>query len=167
MTLAKAVRIAILGNSGSGKSTLAKTLAADRCSAILDLDTIAWVPDQIAVLREPAEALADIERFCTGHEAWVVEGCYGDLIAATLVHGPELILLDPGEQACLDHCRARPWEPHKYASKAEQDAQLEFLLDWVRAYYVRDGDMSAARHRAIFDAYAGPNRWIRCSRRTP
>ena len=34
----------------------------------------------------------------------------------------------------LHHCRARPWEPGKYATKADQDAKLPLLLDWVRAY---------------------------------
>ena len=71
---------------------------------------------------------------------------------------PELVFLNPGLAACLQNCRNRPWEPHKYASRAEQDSKLEFLLDWVADYYRRDGDMSLVRHRAIFDAYQGPKR---------
>jgi hypothetical protein len=89
-----------------------------------------------------------------------VEGCYGDLAAHALAWKPELIFINPGEAACIRNCRNRPWEPHKYASKADQDSKLEFLLGWVSDYYHRDGDMSLKRHRAIYDTYAGPKREI-------
>ena len=56
--------------------------------------------------------------------------------------------------------RARPWEPHKCASKAEQNAKLAFLLEWVRDYYRRDGELSLTGHRALFSAYAGPKREV-------
>lgn len=150
------MRFAILGNSGSGKSTLARRLAARTGAPSLDLDTLAWVPGQVAVPRDPALAAADVAAFCSATERWIVEGCYGDLIRASLAWAPFLILLDPGEATCLAHCRARPWEPHKYTSKAEQDAKLAFLLQWVRNYYTREGDLSLAGHRALFEAYLGP-----------
>lgn len=153
-----APQIVIVGNSGSGKSTLARKLAERSRAAILDLDTIAWEPRQIAVRRAPIEMHADLDRFCTAHEAWIIEGCYGDLIEHSLARSPELVFVNPGEQACLRNCRARPWEPHKYESPAAQDAQLAFLLGWVSAYYTRDGAMSLAHHRAMFDAYQGPKR---------
>jgi adenylate kinase family enzyme len=152
-------RIAILGNSGCGKSTLAQRWARDAGLPVLDLDTIHWVPGQIAVLRDREAALADLHAFCA-QPGWIIEGCYGDLVAAALIHGPELVLLNPGEATCIAHCRARPWEPHKYASKAEQDQKLVFLLAWVRDYYLRDGPMSLHGHRSVFYAYAGPKREI-------
>src|SRR4051812_12713653 len=152
------MRVAILGNSGSGKSTLARSIADG--APILDLDTIVWAPNQIAVRRPDPVIYADLDRFLA-QPSWVIEGCYGDLVERALAGGPELVLLDPGEQACLRNCRARPCEPHKYASKADQDGKLEFLLAWVSDYYRRDGDMSLARHRAIFDAYRGPKREVR------
>jgi adenylate kinase family enzyme len=157
------LRIVILGNSGSGKSTLARELAAAASSkaVVLDLDTIVWEPGRVAVPRAPELAQADLDRFCDGHEGWIVEGCYGALAERALARGPELILLDPGEDACLAHCRARPWEPHKYASKEAQDAMLGRLLACVSEYYRRGDDMSLARHRAIFDAYPGPKRLIK------
>jgi hypothetical protein len=31
--------------------------------------------------------------------------------------------------ACIENARKRPWEPHKYASKAEQDKNLDRLID--------------------------------------
>lgn len=154
------MRIAILGNSGSGKSTLARAIAAEVRAPVLDLDTIYWEPDRIAVARDPAAALADLERFCTTHSSWVIEGCYGDLVRAALQYRPKLILLDPGKERCLSNCRARPWEPHKYGSKAEQDAKLAYLLAWVAEYYERDGDLSQAGHHALFAAYDGPKELI-------
>lgn len=150
------MKLAILGNSGSGKSTLARWAAQQANAPCLDLDTVAWEPGQVAVPRDTAAARADVAAFCRSHEHWVVEGCYASLVDAALPFGPRLLLLDPGEAQCLANCRSRPWEPHKYASPEEQDERLAFLLDWVRAYYTRDGDLSLAGHRALFDAYVGP-----------
>lgn len=147
-----------MGNSGSGKSTLAAKLASESGAAVLDLDTIVWEPNEIAVARPVKRALADLRAFCTAHEQWIVEGCYAGLIEATLVYAPELLFLDPGLEACIASCKARPWEPHKYASKAEQDSRLAFLLTWVAEYYTRDGDMSHAAHLALFHSYAGRKR---------
>ena len=150
------MRIALLGNSGSGKSTLARWLAGRAGAPLLDLDTVAWEAGQVAVAREPWAALHEVMLFCTTHEHWVVEGCYANLVAAALPFQPRLLFLDPGEATCLAHCRARPWEPHKYGTKAEQDERLAFLLTWVREYYTREGDLSWRGHRACFDGYAGP-----------
>lgn len=152
------MRLAILGNSGSGKSTLARGLADRTGAPTLDLDTLAWEPGQVAVPRDQALAAAEVTAFCAAHEAWIIEGCYAQLIRATLAHHPTLVFLEPGVETCLAHCRARPWEPHKYASQAEQDAKLAFLLDWVRTYYTREGDLSLAAHQALFEGYAGPKR---------
>ncbi|WLT32313.1 hypothetical protein [Geothrix sp. PMB-07] len=152
------MRIAILGNSGSGKSTLARGFAQCHHLEAVDLDTFAWEPGKIAVPRDPAVALAEVAAFCQRQSQWVIEGCYANLIEATLPHHPLLVFLDPGPEVCRAHCLNRPWEPHKYASKAEQDEKLTYLLGWVEAYYTRDGDMSHRAHRALFDAYAGPKR---------
>lgn len=149
------MRFAILGNSGSGKSTLAGWLARTADLALLDLDSIAWEPDQRAAARPGGLVEADIARFCTSHPRWVLEGCYGDLMQAAFKYQPFLIFLNPGHERCTANCVNRPWEPHKYASKQEQDANLEFLLSWVAEYYTRDGPMSLRSHRAIFDAYTG------------
>jgi adenylate kinase family enzyme len=147
------MRIAILGNSGSGKSTLARWLAEQSRAGLLDLDTVAWEPDQ--VLRTPEAAAADVRHFCSNQENWIVEGCYRSLVNAALGYHPLLLFMNPGEEVCLSNCRARPWEKHKYASKEQQDERLAFLLSWVSDYYRRDGDMSLKQHRACFDAYGG------------
>jgi adenylate kinase family enzyme len=153
------MRIAIIGNSGSGKSTLARMLGKHEVPT-LDLDTIVWEPNRIAVARDHAVVLADLHAFCSLHTTWILEGCYAFCAEAALAYDPELIWLDPGLDACLQNCKSRPWEPHKYASKAEQDAKLPFLLDWVAGYYTRDDDMSQHTHRALFDSYDGPKRHL-------
>lgn len=150
------MRLAILGNSGSGKSTLARWVSERFDAACLDLDTVAWEAGTSAVLRDPAAACADVADFCRSHDRWVVEGCYASLIAAALSDGARLILLNPGQEACLANCRARPWEPHKYTSPEAQDERLAFLLDWVSEYYTREGDMSLTAHLALFAAFKGP-----------
>ena len=154
------MRIAIIGNSGSGKSTLAAQLSTGHPVDTLDLDTVVWEPNQIAVSRNTDLALADLEDFCSSREEWIVEGCYGNLIEASLAFNPELIFLNPGLQQCISNCRARPLEAHKYASKEEQDSKLEFLLQWVTDYYVRGGDMSLAGHEELFRRYSGPKRVV-------
>ena len=83
---------------------------------------------------------------------WVVEGCYASLVAESLAFGPTLVFLDPGIEACLAHCRQRPWEPHKYPSKTAQDEKLAFLLDWVRDYAQRDDDVSLKAHQSLFES---------------
>jgi adenylate kinase family enzyme len=152
------VRVAIIGNSGSGKSTLSRWLAQAAAVHELDLDTVAWEPDQPTTLKPEAAAREAVHAFCGSHEGWIVEGCYANLIESTLAYSPHLILLNPGEDACLANCRVRPWEPHKYASRAEQDANLPFLLSWVSEYYTRSGPLSLAAHQACFRAYTGPKR---------
>jgi adenylate kinase family enzyme len=154
------MRIVILGNAGSGKSTLAKSLARTQGMPMLDLDTLVWEPDRVAVERPDALVFADLAQFCRESDDWVIEGCYGDLVEAALRGRPLLIFLEPGQDVCVANCRARPWEPHKYRTKQEQDDHLEHLLGWVRSYYDLDGSMSLAGHRAVFEAYPGPKRLV-------
>lgn len=149
------MRIAIIGNSGSGKSTLARQLAEVHSLSTLDLDAIAWEAGKVAVARDAGDAAADLRGFFEAHEHWVVEGCYGDLVRVALERSPALLFLEPGADVCLANCRNRPWEPHKYASREEQDQKLEFLLAWVADYYSRAGSLSLSDHKALFDAYAG------------
>lgn len=159
--LARSPRLVLVGNSGSGKSTLARAIARIGGHAHLDLDTVAWEPEQIAVARPSDVAAADVRSFCAAHERWVAEGCYADLAEVALASTPLLVLLDPGVERCVAHCLARPFEPHKYASKEEQDARLELLLAWVRAYEQREGPLGRAAHVALFDAYSGAKRLVR------
>ena len=149
------MQVAILGNSGSGKSTLANWLAQSATLAVLDSDSVVWEPDQPAVVRSSALAEADVSKFCTTHQRWVLEGCYGNLIEAAFQFQPFLIFLNPGLESCTAHCLNRPWEPHKYPSRQAQEANLEFLVSWVAEYYTRDGPMSLRAHQEVFAGYAG------------
>lgn len=148
--------VVILGNSGSGKSTLAARLAEQEALRRLDLDTLAWDPVRVTVLRPEAVVIAELREFTRQPGGWVIEGCYGNLVAPLLGPNRLLLLLDPGLERCLANCRARPWEPHKYPTPEAQAARLSFLLDWVAGYYQRQDPLSLAYHRALFEAHPGP-----------
>ena len=150
------MRIVVFGNSGAGKSTYARTLAARDGLAHLDLDSIVWEPGQVAVPREADAVRAALQAFIDGHARWVIEGCYGELVALAARTCDELVFLDPGLEACLEHNRRRPWEPHKYASREAQDAMLDALQAWVAGYYTREDAWSHRAHCALFDAHEGP-----------
>jgi len=154
-------RVLVVGNSGSGKSTLAEALARDERLAHLDLDTLAWLPTVPPARRDLSDSERDIRRFTARHEAWIVEGCYADLASMLVSDATELVFLNPGVDVCVRHCRARPWEPHKYATRAAQDANLAMLVEWVRSYPTRDDPCSLGAHRALYDAFGGPKREVR------
>ena len=149
------MRLLIMGNSGSGKSTRARAMAAQHGLVYLDLDTIVWEPAQIAMPRSAEQVHADLLAFMAGHEAWVVEGCYGDLVEMALPFCSELVFMNPGRAVCLENNRRRPWESHKYASMEAQQSKLDFLLEWVSQYEDRDDAMSYACHRRVFDGFDG------------
>lgn len=150
------MRILVFGNSGSGKSTFARQLSRQHDLPHLDLDSIVWVPGEIAVQRQPDAISASLEAFLAENRNWVIEGCYGDLLEAASSHCTELVFLNPGVEICLQHNRVRPWEPQKYASKTEQDAMLDKLQAWVVGYYERQDLWSYHAHRRIFDSFPGP-----------
>jgi adenylate kinase family enzyme len=148
----------LVGNSGSGKSTLAARLAQGAGAAHLDLDTLAWTgatPPTRRPVDDSARAITSFMDACEAREGWVIEGCYADLVVVAAARATRLLFLNPGRETCLANARARPWEPHKYATKALQDASLDFLLGWICDYETRGDVFSLAQHRALFDAFAG------------
>lgn len=149
------MRIVLFGNSGSGKSTRASVLARSYGLPHLDLDSIVWEPGQIAVPRAAQTVALDLQNFVARFPTWVIEGCYGDLVATAAQSATELVFLNPGREACLAHNLSRPWEPHKYATAEAQNAMLEPLQAWVAGYYHRSDECSLQRHRQIFDAHTG------------
>ena len=150
------MKIILLGNAGAGKSTLSKKLIARNPAARLSLDEVAF---QGGVERRPLQdSIAAVKRFIADHESWIIEGCYADIIEAVLADCEELIFLNPGVDACIAHCRARPWEPEKFRSSREQDSNLENLIAWVKSYETRKDEYGLLRHRAVFDACAGRKR---------
>jgi adenylate kinase family enzyme len=148
-------RIVIFGNSGSGKSTLAARLSGTSGLAHLDLDVLAWLPVAPPRRRPLEDSAAEMAAFMDAHDAWVIEGCYADLVALAAERCTRLVFLNPGVEACVANARRRPWEPHKYPSRAAQDANLAMLIGWIRDYDRRDDELSLAAHRRLFDGFAG------------
>jgi len=149
------LHIIIIGNSGSGKSTLAKKFK-NECNCVhLDLDTLAW-QDTIPPERRAVEnSEKEIKDFLNTNTNWVIEGGYTDLIELVLDSRCILIYLNPGVDTCIENCKNRPWEPHKYASIELQNENLNMLLDWVFDYESRDDAFSKSAHGNMFNAFNG------------
>lgn len=147
------MRVILLGNAGAGKSTLARRLAEREPAARLSLDEVAF---QAGTERRPLQdSIADVLAFIGRNQSWIIEGCYSDILEPALAHCEELYFLNPGVEACVAHCRARPWEPEKFSSRAEQDENLENLIEWVRAYDTRSDEYGMQRHRLLFASFGG------------
>lgn len=151
-------RILIFGNSGSGKSTLAARLREEQGLAHLDLDVLAWLPITPPERRPLAESGQAISEFVAAHENWVIEGCYADLLELAAPLATEAIFLNLSVAQCQANARTRPWEPHKYSSRAAQDANLAMLLEWIAGYPSRDDELSLRAHRQFFEAFQGRKR---------
>ena len=147
-------RILLFGNSGSGKSTLASRLS-NSTMAHLDLDSLAWLPSRPPQRMPLAESKVLIDEFTANNEAWVIEGCYTDLLEILAENATELVFLNLPIQQCLQNASMRPWEPHKYDSKEAQDANLAMLLDWIAQYEHRDDVFSLAAHSKLYEGFPG------------
>ena len=148
-------KILIFGNSGSGKSTLAKYMARKRGLAHLDLDVLAWLPTS-PPQRMPIEQSRDkIQQFISRQQDWVIEGCYTDLLTLLQHEATEVVFMDLPIESCIANAENRPWEPHKYATKAAQDANLAMLIDWIKAYKTRADSFSYDAHRRFYDTFTG------------
>jgi len=151
-------RLLLFGNSGSGKSTLAGYLASAGRRAHLDLDTLAWRPTSPPERQSLEVSARRINEFMNHNDRWVIEGCYADLIELAVTESTEMIFLDLPVNDCIANARNRPWEPHKYQSKADQDANLGMLIDWISQYESRQDEFSATAHRRLYNTYTGPKR---------
>ncbi len=155
-------RILIYGNSGSGKTTMARHLVERDGLGWLSLDDIAWTMEGELPVRRPLTSCGrEMRAFMDAHESWVMDGCYGEMIGFALPWCTELRFLNPGVDACLGNCRARPWEPDKYPDPGAQEAMLETLIDWVKQYGERDDDCSLRQHRRLFESFSGAKREYR------
>lgn len=149
-------RIVIFGNSGSGKTTMARRLSEQHRVPHLDLDQLAW--SSPGVRKPHDDSAAEIHAFAAAAPEWIADGCYADLLEVVIPYATEIRFLNPGVETCVANALARPWEPEKYASKADQDARLSFLIEWIRKYETRTDEYSLIRHRRLFDEFGGPKR---------
>ncbi|VUD58508.1 hypothetical protein TDB9533_02440 [Thalassocella blandensis] len=148
-------RILIFGNSGSGKSTLARHLATTYDIAHLDLDTLAWLPTSPPQRMPIEDSSKNIMTFIEQNPQWVVEGCYTDLLKLLDSHANEIIFMDLSISLCVENAKRRPWEPHKYASKAAQDKNLSFLIEWIKQYRTRVDTFSYKSHEEFYNTFIG------------
>lgn len=149
-------KILIFGNSSSGKSTLAQKIVKTYHFSHLDLDTVAWKAEfKNPQRRSFKDSCTDIVDFTQDKSHWVIEGCYGDLISFISNYCHRLIFLNPDIETCVQNCRQRPWESHKYDSLEAQNTNLEMLVRWIKDYYIRDDEFSLSAHRQIFDSFKG------------
>lgn len=148
-------KVVIFGNSGSGKSTLAREMATTGNLAHLDLDTIAWLPGAPPRRRALDDSRRELMNFVERHAGWVVEGCYADLLELLMPLAEQMVFLDLPTEDCVSNARKRPWEPHKYASKAAQDENLQMLVAWIREYDTRTDTFSRVAHQRLYDGYGG------------
>ena len=107
------------------------------------------------IRKDLSASIVLLKEFIAANPEWVIEGCYADLIAVAAADCSELRFLNPGVEACVANCRNAPWETAKYPTREEQDRMLEALIAWVRQYETRDDEYGLARHRAVFDSFAG------------
>ena len=146
-------KVLIFGNSGSGKSTLAKKLCESEGLSHLDLDTLAWEQSLPPERKPVIESKLEINKFMESNNAWVIEGCYTDLLECALEQASEIIYMNLAVELCIKNAKASPWEPHKYESKQAQDANLEMLIDWISDYATRSDTFSKAEHSRLFEQY--------------
>ena len=148
-------KILIFGNSGSGKSALAKKLCYENKLTHLDLDLLAWKDSDPPERKSLMESEKEILEFVHSNSAWVIEGCYTDLLELAASHSNEIIFLNLPVETCISNAKKRPWEPHKYESKEAQDANLEMLINWIAQYSEREDTFSLASHQNFYDEYEG------------
>ncbi|MFT5571526.1 MAG: adenylate kinase family enzyme [Cryomorphaceae bacterium] len=153
-------KILIFGNSGSGKSTLAKALCAKYTLAHLDLDTLAWLPSSPPTRKPLNQSQNDISKFIQSNQGYIIEGCYADLLEIATAESTEIIFMNLPVATCISNAKKRPWEPHKYASKEAQDANLEMLIAWIAQYPERQDSFSMQAHNELYEKYLGKKSMI-------
>ncbi|MFT2092467.1 shikimate kinase [Paraglaciecola sp. 2405UD69-4] len=147
-------KILIFGNSGSGKSTLSKKYSDAKNLAHLDLDTIAWLPSTPPQRKPLADSKIEIDTFISTHKGWVIEGCYTDLLELASPSATDIVFMNLPIEDCIDNAKRRPWEPHKYPSKAAQDANLNMLVEWISQYTNRSDGFSQSAHQGLFETFS-------------
>ena len=120
----------------------------------LDLDALAWLPSTPPQRMPLEQSRLLVDEFVSNNESWVIEGCYTDLLQLIEDRSTEIVFMDLPVEQCIQNAKHRPWEPHKYASKQAQDANLAMLLDWIAQYEQRDDVFSLAAHTGFYDSFS-------------
>lgn len=154
-------KIIIFGNSGAGKSTLAKKIVAQSNCAHLDLDTIAWQNTSPPVRVSLNESKKHIEHFLAVNRRWVIEGCYADLLNFVASEANKAVFLHLSVEDCIKNAKSRPWEPHKYKTAQDQQANLNMLINWIEQYPHRNDTFSEQAHLNLFHSFEGEKDIIR------
>lgn len=134
---------------------MANYLATTEGLGYLDLDTVAWLPELPPKRMPLDESMGLITEFVDQYEGWVIEGCYADLLELLEEDANELIFMNLPAEDCVANAQSRPWEPHKYSSKASQDKNLEMLTQWIHDYAHREDACSLSAHQAFFERFTG------------
>jgi len=153
-------KVLIFGNSGSGKSTLAKRICSAENLSHLDLDTLAWKPTIPPERKSLKESSIEISMFIKKNRGWVIEGCYSDLLEISMPFSNEIIFMNLTVEMCIENAKNRPWEPHKYESKEEQDKNLDMLTNWISQYSERTDIFSESAHRKLYEHYSGTKKMV-------
>ena len=89
------------------------------------------------------------------NKKWVIEGCYTDLLKKVKKYASKIIFLNSDVKQCIKNANKRPWEPHKYKTKEEQDNNLDMLINWIKDYYARDDVFSYKQHMEFYEKFKG------------
>ncbi|MCJ8273129.1 MAG: hypothetical protein MJK04_27475 [Psychrosphaera sp.] len=82
-----------------------------------------------------------------------------ELVAA---QASEIIFINLSAEQCVENAKNRPWEPHKYETKAAQDKNLGMLIDWIKQYDQREDEFSQIAHQRFYDGFTG-KKTMHCS----
>lgn len=130
-------------------------MCSDGKLAHYDLDPIAWLPTTPPKRASLSACQKLIDQFISENSAWVIEGCYSDLLEIAIPNATELIYLDLTVEDCVANAKNRPWEPHKYESKELQDANLNMLIGWIQTYPTRSDSCSKSAHESLYNQFCG------------
>lgn len=102
-----------------------------------------------------SEAKSVIEEFIDSNQGWVIEGCYTDLLEVAAPFANEMIFMNLSIDQCIENALNRPWEPHKYQTKEEQDNNLGMLIEWISQYRERADVFSYQSHFRLYEEFKG------------
>jgi adenylate kinase family enzyme len=147
-------RVLILGNSGSGKTWLANKLAQRLKVAVIELDSLHWIPGGFNQRRPPDDAKNAVRNAAT-FDAWIIEGVFGWLAGEALSRTTILVWLVIPEDECVGNLRNRP------IKSGEDQESRSALLQWCSEYKTRKNANSYSGHRELYEGFTGKKHLLR------